>query len=439
MTEPSETVVFAGPSEAVVLAEPSEALVASYDGLPWYRAITWKHWAVMLGAWGVWTLEFVDFLTLTFVLTDIGRTFSISVSDTSLLLLATYSTRWLGGLLFGSLSDRIGRKLPLLIALAWFTIFSVLTGLAPSFIWIIVCRLLLGFGMAPAYSMGATLVAETWPIKYRSIGLGITNTGTGVGSLCAGLAYGFIYPLTGWRGLFFVGVIPAVILGTFIIFCVSESPIWRPKTKPQSWADYPAVTLFRDYPRVSAYLAVLMCCLFVTNWPMLGLFPTYLRSLHFPVTMIATLTATAGIGQVVGNLVSGLIAQGIGRRLGLVSMLIGGAFAVLLMTVVIHHFFLAVAATFVGSGLLIGSAGVWGTILAENLPTGVRATGIGFLNNVGGIAGGMAPFIVLSTARTLGLNLGTTLAGCTVFAVALAVVVTLFGRETKGVLLTDIK
>jgi SHS family sialic acid transporter-like MFS transporter len=226
--------------------------------LPWYRAIGPECWRVLIAGWAVWALDAIDFLSITFVISDIARQFHVSLSTTSLLLFATYGVRWLGGLLFGSWSDRIGRKIPLLVALTWFTVCAVLTGLAWSFTAIIVFRLLLGFGMAPGFSLGATLIAETWPEKYRSIGIGIHDSGWGVGGIGAALIYGLVYPYTGWRGIFFVGVVPAILLGLFIAFFVDESAVWKSGAARRAAGGTPAIMLFRQYPKRVAFLAVLM-------------------------------------------------------------------------------------------------------------------------------------------------------------------------------------
>src|ERR1700754_1155550 len=160
----------------------------------WYHDITWAQWKVLIAAWGVWVMDAVDFLAITFVLRDIATTFSVTLDTASLLLLATYGVRWIGGLLFGSLSDRIGRKIPLLITLAWFTVSAALTGAAPTFALLAAFRLLLRFGMAPGFSLGATMVAEAWPEKHRAIGIGILDTGWGLGAIGAAMAYNWVYP-----------------------------------------------------------------------------------------------------------------------------------------------------------------------------------------------------------------------------------------------------
>lgn len=420
------------------MVDKQTGAAAASDQLPWYRVIGWDCWRVLIAGWGVWALDAIDFLSITFVLTDIAKRFDVSLATTSLLLFATYGVRWLGGLLFGSLSDRIGRKIPLLIALAWFTLGAAFTGLAWSFAALVVFRLLLGFGMAPGFSLGATLIAETWPEKYRAIGIGIHDSGWGIGGIGAALIYGFVYPYTGWRGVFFVGVVPAILLGLFIAYFVPESAVWQRQRKPAVPAGIPAVRLFRDHPRRVAFLAVLMLLLFLSNWPMLGLFPTYLKSLHFPVPMIAELTMTTAIGQIIGFVCSGMIAERLGRRNGLTAMLVAGALCVIALVLVIHNFVLAEVAAFFSGALLIGAAGIWGSILTENLPTGVRASGVGFLYNIGSFGGGLAPFLVLFGIHRLGLQFGAGLALASVIAAGLAIIVLRFVHETRGISLEDL-
>ncbi len=408
------------------------------EDLPWYRAIGWECWRVLIAGWGVWALDAVDFLSITFVLADISKTFHVSLRVTALLLFATYGVRWLGGLLFGSVSDRIGRKIPLLIALAWFTVAAALTGLAWSFAALVVFRLLLGFGMAPGFSLGATLIAETWPEKYRAIGIGIHDSGWGIGGLGAATVYGFIYPYTGWRGIFFVGIVPAILLGLFIAYFVPESRVWREDRQKKTRRGAAAVRLFQQYPGRVALLSVLMLFLFFSNWPMLGLFPSFLKSLHLPVSRIAALTATTAIGQVVGFLSSGVIAERFGRRNGLTAMLALGALCVVFLVLVIHSFALAEIAAFLSGAFLIGAAGIWGSILSENLPTDVRASGVGFLYNIGSFGGGLAPFVVLSGIHRFGLRFGSGLAIATIIAAILAIATLRFVHETRGVSIEDV-
>ena len=171
---------------------------------------------------------------------------------------------------------------------------------------------------------------------------------------------------------------------------------------------------------------------------MLGLFPTYLKSLHFPVSMIAELTMTTAVGQVIGFVCSGMIAERLGRRNGLTAMLGTGAVCVIALVLVIHNFLLAEVAAFFSGALLIGAAGIWGSILTENLPTDVRASGVGFLYNIGSFGGGLAPFLVLFGIHRLGLQFGAGLALASVIAAGLAIIALRFVHETRGISLDDL-
>ena len=424
----------------VMKATDAAANVSTTKALPWYRDISWPQWRVLIAAWGVWVMDAVDFLAITFVLNDIAKHFNVPLSTASLLLFATYGVRWIGGLMFGSLSDRIGRKIPLVITLAWFTAGAVLTGLSWSFVSLAVFRLLLGFGMAPGFSLGATMVAESWPEKHRAIGIGILDTGWGLGAIGAAIAYDLVYPHFGWRGMFFVGVIPAILLGVFILLCVPESQAFRASGRKlrTPLRDNPAVVLFRLYPRRVGYLALLMLVLCFGSWPFQGLFPTYLKSLSFEPLTITWLTMTSAVGQVFGFFASGFIAERLGRRAGISAMLGAGAVCVVALVYSVNQFLLAECFAFLSGFFLVGSSGIWGTILTENLPREVRASGVGFLYNVGVVGGGIAPYIVLTTVKAASMTIALGIAVFTIGAALAAIVILRSVRETKGMQLSEI-
>ncbi|MBN3801786.1 MFS transporter [Paraburkholderia sp. Ac-20336] len=418
----------------------SEVTLPRKTSKRWYREITASQWRVLIAAWGVWVNDALDFLAITFVLRDIARTFGVSLDTASLLLLATYGVRWIGGLLFGGLSDRIGRKIPLLITLTWFTAGAIATGLSWNFISLVVFRLLLGFGMAPGFSLGAAMVAESWPERYRAIGIGILDTGWGVGAIGAALAYEFIYPAFGWRGMFFVGLPPALLLALFIIFFVPESAAWkegRTKSSTQGQKN-PVAQLFKRYPGRVAYLALLMFVLCFGSWPFQALLPTYLRSLDFPAGFVSSVAMASAVGQIFGFVASGFIAERVGRRLAIALMIGLGSLCVAGVVMTASNTLLALACAFLSGFFLIGSSGIWGTILTENLPRDVRASGVGFLYNFGVIGGGLAPFIVLSTMHRLSLSMANGIIAFTIGAAILGMILLRFARETKGIDLAQI-
>jgi SHS family sialic acid transporter-like MFS transporter len=418
----------------------SEVILSRASAKPWYREITASQWRVLLAAWGVWVNDALDFLAITFVLRDIAHTFGVSLDTASLLLLATYGVRWIGGLFFGGLSDRIGRKVPLLITLAWFTAGAVATGLSWSFVSLAVFRLLLGFGMAPGFSLGAAMVAESWPERYRAIGIGILDTGWGVGAIGAALAYEFVYPAFGWRGMFFVGLLPALLLALFIIFFVPESAAWKEKRAASTGRNSknPVFQLFSRYPGRVAYLALLMFVLCFGSWPFQALLPTYLRSLELPAASVSSIAMASAVGQIFGFVASGFIAERLGRRLAIAVMIGLGAICVAGVVATANTISIALVCAFLSGFFLVGSSGIWGTILTENLPRDVRASGVGFLYNFGVIGGGLAPFIVLSTMHHLSLSMAYGIILFTIGAALVGMVLLRFARETKGIDLAQI-
>lgn len=418
----------------------SEVVRSSDSTGPWYRDITASQWRVLVAAWGVWVNDALDFLAITFVLGDIARTFGVALDTASLLLLATYGVRWIGGLAFGGLSDRIGRKIPLLITLTWFTAGAVATGLSWNFLSLAVFRLLLGFGMAPGFSLGAAMVAESWPERHRAIGIGILDTGWGVGAIGAALAYEFIYPSFGWRGMFFVGLPPALLLALFIIFFVPESAAWkegRASTNTNA-SNHPIRRLFKRYPGRVAYLSMLMFVLCFGSWPFQALLPTYLKTLDLPASVVSAIAMASATGQIFGFVASGFIAERLGRRLAIALMIGVGSACVTGVVLSAHSPAIALVFSFLSGFFLVGSSGIWGTILTENLPRDVRASGVGFLYNFGVIGGGLAPFIVLSTINRLSFSMALGIIMFTIFAALAGMVILRFARETKGLDLSQI-
>ncbi len=409
---------------------------------PWYKEINGEQWRILIGAWGVWSLDAVDFLAITFVLADIAKTFHTPLSTASLLLFATYAVRWIGGLLVGGWSDRIGRKLPLLLTLAWFTMGAVLTGISWSFTAVFAFRLLLGFGMAPGFSLGATMVAESWPDKHRALGIGILDTGWGVGAIGASLIYGLVYPHFGWRGMFFVGLVPAALLALYIAFFVPEPSVWKEAQRraalaPAERRRNPIITLFAEYPGRVCFLGILMLTLCFGSWPYQGLFPTYLKSLSLTPATVTCITMTSAIGQILGFISAGFFADKFGRRNGISIMLVLGAIGVSVTAMVAGHFYAVEAGAFFSGFMLVGSSGIWGTILTENMPEEVRAAGVGLLYNVGVIGGGIAPFIVLSSLHAFDISLKAGIVIFTCGATLLALLLLRAARETKGLSLRE--
>src|SRR5512140_1160781 len=181
--------------------------------------------AVIAGFLG-WTLDSFDFFVLTFVLSDVAKTFGRSRPAIALTITLALATRPLGAAIFGVMADRIGRRIPLMINVLSFALLSVASGLAPDYRTFLILRLLFGVAMGGQWGVGASLALESVPVQYRGVLSGLLQQGYAFGNLLAAIAYRTVYPAFGWRALFLLGGLPA-LLSVFIFLGVKESPVWH--------------------------------------------------------------------------------------------------------------------------------------------------------------------------------------------------------------------
>ncbi len=183
------------------------------------------HNAVLAGFLG-WTFDAFDFFVLTFVLEQIGAEFGKTIPAMALTIFGTLATRWIGAILFGLLADRYGRRIPLVVNILYYSLIEVLSGLAPNYRIFFFLRLLYGIGMGGEWGVGASLTMESIPAKWRGLVSGFLQQGYALGLLLAAAAYQFIYPHWGWRPLFFLGGLPA-LLTLFVRAKVKEPEAWH--------------------------------------------------------------------------------------------------------------------------------------------------------------------------------------------------------------------
>src|SRR5579884_2635037 len=210
--------------------------------------------AVIAGFLG-WTLDAFDFFILVMVIPRVAADFHTSVPAIALTLTASLATRPVGALLFGIIADRYGRRLPLMLDVIFYSVIEVLSGLATSYHTFLILRLLYGIGMGGEWGVGASLTMESVPPKWRGILSGLLQEGYAVGYLLAALAYFTVYPHYGWRAMFFIGGLPA-LLSLFIRSKVKESEAWHQSRT--DWKTYRAAVT-RNWRRF-LYLVLLMAC-----------------------------------------------------------------------------------------------------------------------------------------------------------------------------------
>lgn len=359
--------------------------------------------AVLAGFLG-WTFDAFDFFVLAFVLAPIATEFGKTLPDLALTITASLATRWIGAIVFGLLADRYGRRIPLVVNILYYSVIEVLSGLAPSYRVFFLLRLLYGIGMGGEWGVGASLTMESIPPKWRGLVSGLLQEGYALGFLIAAGAYRFVYPHWGWRPLFFVGGLPA-LLTLFVRARVKEPEAWR--RSRTDWASY-RKTIFGNWPRF-AYLVVLMAMVNFISHGTQDMYPTYLQRQHdFSPQRTSDFTAVAMVGAICGGLAFGYFSDRKGRRRAMVTALLLGCLLIPIW-VFAPSLPLILAGGFLMQFMVQGAWGVIPAHINELSPDTLRGFFPGFAYQLGVlVASGSAYFEArmahfMSYGRAMGL------------------------------------
>ncbi len=262
-----------------------------------------------------WMLDSFDFCVMLFVVTDVAAEFHVGITAVTWAVTATLFLRVFGAAIFGALADRFGRK-PLLIAntLA-FSVCEVASGFSPSLGAFLMLRALYGIAMGGQWGIATSWTIESIPANWRGWASGLLGAGYSVGYLLAGLFYGFAHDALGWRGMFIVAALPAlVVIG--LAASAPESPIWRTQShKPKQ----STALILRSNWKLSAYAVILMFAAATMSHGTQDLYPVMLRVQHgLNAHELATVASVYSIGGILGCLFGGSLSQKIGRRRELV-------------------------------------------------------------------------------------------------------------------------
>ncbi|HKB11675.1 MAG TPA: MFS transporter [Vicinamibacterales bacterium] len=337
-----------------------------------------------------------------------------------------------GGIVFGVVADRLGRKRALMAAVLIYSIFTAACGLAQTAMQLALFRVLLGIGMGGEWATGAALVSETFPARHRGKALAFVQSAWAIGYGLAALVNLIVMPIWGWRGVFFVGVLPALFT-LWIQNRVEEPVMWKERTVAVERGRFGM--LFE--PRIrSATIAIALMnsfCLFAW-WGLNGWVPGYLRlpqaqgGIGLSSSVMSMFVIAMQVGMWFGYVSFGFLADAIGRKRTYVMYLIAAAILLPtygLLRVPAILLVLGPLVAFFGTGYFSGL----GALVAELYPTSVRATAAGFCYNFGRIASAAAPYTVGRLAATSGFGLAFTVAGA---AFLLAAVTWIWIPETRN-------
>src|SRR5437016_7937306 len=200
--------------------------------IPWWREPTHDQWLAYVAAWLGWMLDAFDFTIFLFIMVPIANEFNIPLVDVLAVFTVTLWLRLVGATASGWLADRVGRKIPLMISILWYSICNFIAGFSPSFIFLLVFRTLLGIGMGAEWPAGAALAMEQWPIRTRGFMSGVLQGSWSIGFLLSSVIYGLFYDYIGWRGMLWIGVLPALSI-VYIRYFVKEPEVWVENRRQQ--------------------------------------------------------------------------------------------------------------------------------------------------------------------------------------------------------------
>jgi SHS family lactate transporter-like MFS transporter len=385
---------------------------------------------VIIAAYLGWTLDAFDFFIMAFVLRDVAATFGAPIQSVAFAITLTLACRAVGAYIFGRLADRFGRRPTLMINVLCYSVLEFFSGLAPSLTIFLILRALYGVAMGGEWGVGASLTMESVPAKIRGTVSGLLQAGYPSGYLLASVLY-LALPLLGWRGMFMVGVVPALLV-LYIRSSVPESPDWlaRSEAAENRAGIWPVL---KQHAGLVAFAAAVMMAFNFFSHGSQDLYPSqFLGAQHkLPGYTISVISIIANIGAMVGGLAFGTLSQRIGRKWAIV-------IAALLALPVLPLWAFSSTPFLLGLGaflMQICVQGAWGVVpvyLNELSPAAIRGTFPGLVYQLGNFLASANANIQVWLAQRFNGDYGAALAIVIgVVAVLIAVLVAL-GREPRG-------
>jgi len=414
--------------------------LASGTAVPWWKEPTKDQWYAYIAAWLGWTLDAFDFTIFLLIMVPIAKEFDVPLTAVTAVFTITLWLRLAGATAAGWMADRMGRKAPLMISIMWYSLCNFIAGFSPTFAFLFFFRALLGIGMGAEWPAGAALAMESWPIRSRGFMSGFLQGSWGLGFALSALAYGFLYDEIGWRGLLWIGILPAFVV-IWIRFYVKEPEVWvenkRLQKENNAEVRAPLFSIFKRGMLFNTLTGILwMASAFCVYYSIWALFSSYLqKELNWTPLMVATPLFWANIVVFAGSCMWGLVADKWGRRWAI--MIPAG------IAIFITPLYLwtkdptLIIVGFIAQGLFGGS--IYGqnpSYLSERFPTEVRATASGFVYHQGAIWGGLVAPVLTYFAVEMKMGFAMPMLISTTLFLVIVIVAVAMGPETKGKKLT---
>ena len=377
-----------------------------------------------------WTLDAFDYFLLVMVMPAVAKSFKVDVPDVAFALLLTLAFRPLGALIFGRLADRYGRRRILMIDVTLYSLLGLACAFAPSLMVLLVLRSLFGIAMGGEWGTGASLAMESIPAHSRGIVSGILQSGYPCGYLLCAIAYGLLFNSIGWRGMFALGILPALLV-LYLRRSVPESPVFEKRT--QAGVRRGIRETMRGHWKLLGYMIVTMAVFNAFSHGSQDVYPTFLKlQMHFDTHLTSLLTIILNLGALVGGLVFGQWSETIGRRRAMAIACVLALPAIPLWSYGGSVLLLAIGAFWIQ----VAVQGAWGVVpgyLNELSPDDVRGTLPGFAYQLGNLLVSWTAFAMASIAHAHGGDYAIVQSVWIGIVAVLLALLTWFGPEARGV------
>jgi MFS transporter, SHS family, lactate transporter len=379
-----------------------------------------------------WTLDAFDFFLMVFVLKDIAAEFQTDVTVVTIAILLTLATRPIGAFLFGRAADRWGRRPTLIVDVLLYSAIEFASGFAPSLTALLILRAIYGIAMGGEWGVGASLTMESIPAHARGFVSGLLQSGYPAGYFLASIVYALLFQYIGWRGMFMVGVAPALLV-LYIRRNVPESPAWKPPPTNGDTVKSNTWIVLQKHWRLGIYAVVLMTAFNFFSHGTQDLYPTFLQTQHkFSPHEVGLIAVIYNIGAIIGGISFGALSERFGRRRMIV-------IAAILSLTVLPLWAFAETTVWLAIGAFLMQVmvqGAWGVVpvhLNELSPDDARGTFPGFVYQLGNLIASVNATLQAGIAAHYGGDYAFALAVVAgVVAVAIAIL-TALGTEAKGV------
>ncbi|TAL70105.1 MAG: MFS transporter [Bacteroidetes bacterium] len=401
-----------------------------------------QHYQILFMSWAGWVFDFYDLMLFTFLLMPIGKELHLSDLQLSFILGSCLAATAIGGVIFGWLCDKLGRKLILQMTILIYSIGTFLSGLAPSLELLLIFRIITGLGVGGEWATGQTYIGETFPAKMRGRFGAFMQTGAPIGIAIAAVVGGYIEPVIGWRACFFISILPAIIV-IFIRKSLPESDLWAERKKiaslkkddgKKSETENKLKILFSKQYRKLFILALVLAIFDMSAyWFTYSWLPGYLhQQRNMPIAKSTLWLLVTQLGGLIGYSTFGFVSDKTGRRPAYTIysfiMAVGLVMITLMWDVIaVNPFVILIFMFLVGFGT--GMFGGYGPLFSELFPTKIRSTAMGSAFNLARGIQFFTPVVISLVAVRYGLSGGISLAA--LFAILTGIWIWTF-PETKG-------